>query len=109
LAWVGYAITLFLSERKTKDTAAFQRSRRVKLLMEKSTAMAGYILSQMIQDQDDERYGLVMGGYGHYELQVDPVKAKVVERFIDQPVNWCSTEHNIDSYFFLRDLGRLKG
>jgi hypothetical protein len=36
----------------------------------------------------DQRYGSILGG---------------------PDVEWASTEHNIDAYFFLRDLGRLPG
>ena len=107
LAWVGYATACYLNQRLTDDPEDSKRSPRVKLLIEKSTAMADYILSQMVEDPDDKRYGLVKGGYGLYELKYDPVQKEVMQRFIDQPVEWCSTEHNIDSYFFLRDLGRL--
>jgi len=109
LAWLGYAITYYLNERKIKDPDAFKRSPRVKLLTEKSTAMADYILARIVNDKGDKRYGLVRGGYGEYKLKYDPIRGKVVEHFIDQPIGWCSTEHNIDSYFFLRDLGRLTG
>lgn len=109
LAWVGYATTYYLTERKIKDPDAFKRSPRVRLLTEKSMAMASYILSGMVNDREDKRYGLVRGGYGEYQLKYDAVRGKVVEHFIDQTVGWCSTEHNIDSYFFLRDLGRLTG
>ena len=109
LAWIGYATTFYLNERKIKDPDAFKRSPRVRLLTEKSMAMANYILSIIVSDREDKRYGLVRGGYTKYELKYDAVQRKVVEHFIDQPVGWCSTEHNIDSYFFLRDLGRLTG
>lgn len=107
LAWVGYVTVFYLSQRLTEDSEGAKRSPRVKLLRKKSTAMAEYILSQMVEDVDDERYGLVRGGYGLYELKYDPIQKEVIQPFIDQTVEWCSTEHNIDSYFFLRDLGRL--
>lgn len=107
LAWVGYATVLYLEQRLTEDPEDSKSSPRVKLLVEKSIAMADYILAQMVEDWYDERYGLVRGGYGLYELKYDPVQKEVIQHFIDQPVEWCSTEHNIDSYFFLRDLGRL--
>lgn len=107
LAWVGYATVCYLNQRLTESPEDSKRSPRVSLLMEKSIAMADYILSQMVENRGDKRYGLVKGGYGLYELKYDPVQMEVMQRFIDQPVEWCSTEHNIDSYFFLRDLGRL--
>ncbi len=109
LAWLGYAITYYLNERKIEDPDAFESSPRVRLLTEKSMSMANYILARMVSDKEDKRYGLVTGGYGEYKLKYDPIQGKVVEHFIDQPIGWCSTEHNIDSFFFLRDLGRLTG
>ncbi len=109
LAWVGYATVLYLEQRLAENPEDYKRSSRVKLLKDKSIAMADYILSQMVEDRKDERYGLVKGGYGLYELKYDPANRKVIQPFIARPVGWCSTEHNIDSYFFLRDLGRLTG
>jgi hypothetical protein len=109
LAWVGYATVLYLDQRLTENPEDYRRSQRVKLLLENLTAIAGYILSQMVEDSDDHRYGLVKGGYGLYELKYDSARNEVIQHFIDLPVEWCSTEHNIDSYFFLRDLGRLTG
>jgi len=109
LAWVGYANVYYLTERKIKEPDVFKRSPRVRLITEKSMAMANYIISRMVQDREDKRYGLVKGGYGEYNLKYDATLGKVVENFIDRPIRWCSTEHNIDSYFFLRDLGRLTG
>ena len=107
LAWVGYATVLYLDQRMTENPEDSKSSPRVKLLIEKSAAMADCILSQMVEDPEDKRYGLVKGGYGLYELKYDPDQGEVIQSFIDQPVEWCSTEHNIDSYFFLHDLGCL--
>jgi len=56
LAWVGYATVFYLNQRLTEDQEGSKRSPRVKLLWEKSTAMADYILSQMVEDRYDERY-----------------------------------------------------
>ena len=109
LAWLGYAITYYLNKRKIEDPDAFESSHRVRLLTEKSMSMANYILARVVSDKEDKRYGLVSGGYGEYKLKYDPIQGKVVEHFIDKPIGWCSTEHNIDSFFFLRDLGRLTG
>ena len=49
---------------------------------------------------DDPRYGSVLGGVGWYDSNYE---------YHDEPVTWASTEHNIDAYFFLRDLGQLTG
>jgi hypothetical protein len=46
---------------------------------------------------------------GHYKLGMDYTWQLIPYQFFDTPVDWCSTEHNIDSYFFLRDLGKATG
>lgn len=47
------------------------------------------------------RFGSVRGGRGNYDL--------TTWDFQGEPVPWVSTEHNIDVYFFLRDLYHLTG
>ncbi len=67
------------------------------------TGIADYILSLQILDPiTDTGYGLFKGGYGRWSHE-NP------DEFIDGEVGWVSAEHNIDIYFFLRDLGELTG
>ena len=93
LAWVGTAAVEY--ERATSDTQF--RSLAI--------GIADYLLSLQASkrnsfDVDDPRYGSVLGGVGWYD-----------EGYVyhDEPVAWASTEHNIDAYFFLRDLSALIG
>jgi hypothetical protein len=98
-AWVGYAATEYLdAERggpaRPEITAMAHR-------------IADYLLARQVRRAGDPRDGLVLGGSGNYrqELAGDQVR----EVFIPGEVDWASTEHNIDAYFFLRDFGVLAG
>jgi len=67
------------------------------------TGVAEYILSLQVLDPiTDARYGLFKGGYGRWSHEPP-------DEFVDGEVDWISAEHNIDIYFFLRDLGQLTG
>ncbi len=48
----------------------------------------------------DPRYGSILGGRGRYDSNYV---------FHPEPVTFVGTEHNVDAYFFLRDLGYLSG
>ncbi len=81
LAWAGYAAVRY--EQVTGD----DRFRPL------ATGIADYLVTLQVASWNghapsDPRYGSVLGG---------------------PDVDWASTEHNIDAYFFLRDLGRLPG
>ena len=68
--------------------------------MEVMTGVGDYLLTlQYTTTITDPRYGLFLGGYGRW----------FEDFFFDQNVAWAATEHNIDVYFFLRDLGELTG
>jgi beta propeller repeat protein len=85
--WLGYGY-LFYS-RRYGDMQFVEVMNRI----------GDYILGQQILDPSDSRYGLFKGGYGRWFENL----------FFDQDITWVSTEHNIDIYFFLRDLGQLTG
>lgn len=81
LAWVGYAAVRY--EQVTGD----DQFRGL------ATGIADYLVTLQVASWNghatsDQRYGSVLGG---------------------PDVEWASTEHNIDAYFFLRDLSRLPG
>jgi beta propeller repeat protein len=63
------------------------------------TRVADYILSQQVLTPTDRRYGLFTGGFGHW----------ISETLTGTEITWAATEHNIDAYFFLRDLGQATG
>lgn len=98
-AWVGYAATEYLdaerggSERETAARLAH--------------GIATYLLNQQIEDTADARNGLVLGGEGTFRPEARA--HEVQETYVPGPVQWASTEHNIDAFFFLRDFGRLTG
>ena len=89
ISWAGYAFVLY--QRATGDD-------RYELIARRT---ADYLLSEQIA-LGTEGCGeiLITGGYGRYDAnnQFSPVE-----------IDWVSTEHNIDAYFFLRDLGELLG
>lgn len=97
IAWVGYAAVEYLNA----DRGGPERERIVAL----AHRVAHYLLTQQ-SNAEDGRAGLVLGGYGRfaYEAVAD---GGIRERYVPGPLDWASTEHNIDAYFFLRDLGAL--
>lgn len=75
-AWLGYA--LVYSDRLTH-----------------AQILAEFMMTRRVSIPGDVREGLFRGGFG--EIKKD--------RFIEKEIEWISTEHNIDTYFFFRDLG----
>ncbi|WP_217921851.1 hypothetical protein [Miltoncostaea oceani] len=93
LAWVGTAAVEY--ELATGD-------RRFRPLAQ---GLARYLLGRQVTREngfaaDDPRYGSVRGGEGRYGPGYE---------YIPEEIAWVSTEHNIDAYFFLRDLGYVLG
>lgn len=89
--WLGYGYLFY--DRRFGDTQ----------FTAVATGIGDYILPEQILVEDDPRYGLFKGGYGGWHDTGETVE------WYDGPIEWVSTEHNIDIYFFLRDLGRLSG
>ena len=92
-AWVGTAALAY--ELRSGSTAyrAFATRLADNLLTLQVTTANGFATS-------DPRYGSLLGGVGYYDAN---------GQFVPTPVQWASTEHNIDAYFFLRDLGYATG
>lgn len=107
-AWVGYAACFFLSVQAAQDPGWVKSNpedaERYLALAER---IADGILKRRITDSDDFRRGLVTGGKGTYVYEVN--KGKISEKFVPGEVSWCSVEHNIDAYYFFRELHRLTG
>jgi len=59
-----------------------------------------WILSQMVTDPKDLRYGLLKGGNGEYSNNYD---------FSDTEIAWCSTEHQVSSMQGLYGLLKVTG
>jgi hypothetical protein len=76
VAWLGYSLVY---------------SNRLK----SAQILADFLLTRRVSIPGDPRNGLFRGGFGQIKK----------DRFIDKEIEWISTEHNIDAYFFFRDLG----
>jgi hypothetical protein len=94
-AWFGYGLLFY---RRLYSDPQF---------MSVITRTADYILDHQVLDHEatsptqDLRYGLFKGGFGNWITQTG--------EFTDTHIEWVATEHNIDVYFFLRDLGLMTG
>lgn len=97
LAWVGYAAAVYL------DTDAIGPYRAEAIAL--AHKAAGHILSRQVQRAGDPRDGLVVGGEGTYRYQLRA--GRVEQVFLPGDLAWASTEHNIDTYFFLSTLARV--
>jgi hypothetical protein len=107
LAWVGYALTYYLQARQL-DSAGFAYQDRLGVqFRENAEAIARYILARQVSASDDPRFGLVTGGTGSSAVSLSGAAATPTESYNDAAVQWVSMEHNIDTWYFLRDLGRL--
>ena len=99
LAWAGYAAVEYLNS----DPGGPAREAIVRM----AHRIASYLAGHQIDRRGDPREGLVTGGEGN--LVYGFGKNGVDEDFVPGQIEWASVEHNVDAYFFLRDLGRLTG
>ncbi len=89
ISWAGYAFVMY--QRMTGDARYLVTARRT----------ADYLLTQQVTDPSDPRFGLLRGGHGNYNT--------TDWSFTPGQIEWISTEHNVDAFFFLRDLGAWTG
>jgi len=87
IAWAGYAAVHEAIQSGDKSFLGFARK------------VASWVLQQQIKDPADPRHGLVTAGSGTW----------VGNRVEPGRLGFCVTEHQIDAFFFLRDLGWLTG
>jgi hypothetical protein len=99
LAWVGYAAVEYV------DAAAGGPAREAIVRM--AHRIAGYLAAHQVDVPGDAREGLVTGGEGNFVYDVQAGGAE--ETFVPGAVEWASVEHNVDTFFFLRDLARVTG
>ncbi len=109
VAWFGYAVTYYLHARGEEEATFLVEDTLAQGYLEMAEAIAGYILQNQVIDPADRRYGLVTGGWGDYEIKINPGSGTPVEEYVPSRVPWVSMEHNIDIYFFLRGLHTLTG
>lgn len=97
-AWCGYAAAELL------DAGAWSGGDRDRVVAF-GHRIAAYLLARQV-DRDDPRQGLILGGEGTHVADVDDGGA-ITSRFVPGVATWCSSEHNIDAYFFLRRFGTI--
>lgn len=98
IAWVGYAAVEYLNAERGGP-----ERERISALCHRA---AQYLIG-LQASEPDALAGLVLGGFGSFVL--DAADGGVHERYVSGPISWASTEHNVDAYFFLRDLAHLTG
>ena len=108
-AWLGYAITYYLKSRLVEHPNLFQQDNEAVNHLQMAQSIADRILLRQITDPADSRYGFITGGEGRYSYRWNKEVEDIEEYFIPGSIQWASVEHNIDIYFFLRDLARLSG
>jgi hypothetical protein len=109
VAWAGYAAAFYLRARHSGDPSFLDEDPFAGNYLDMARSIASYILRHQIRDENDVRHGLVTGGDGTYTLHIPEASGEPVEEYDGSSLAWVSTEHNIDSYFFLMDLGLLTG
>lgn len=107
-AWVGYAATYYLLGRLAAEPDFDLNSNAPRRIRTLAVLIADHLLSLQIDDPADRRHGLVTGGSGTYTFSAGDSDA-IIADFDPSPVEWASTEHNIDAYFLFRDLAALTG
>ncbi|OGH61411.1 MAG: hypothetical protein A3G34_05355 [Candidatus Lindowbacteria bacterium RIFCSPLOWO2_12_FULL_62_27] len=103
--WVGYAVSYYILSELAKNPNALNDDRILADYLQFAEKIASAVLSRQIQSAGDPRYGLVTGGKGVYIYASEGGTLQEVYR--PGEVVWCSAEHNIDAFFFLRDLGYI--
>jgi hypothetical protein len=103
-AWVGYAAVYYVRTRLAEDPSALQKG-DVQMVLELARSLGTYLLGIQVLKKGDLRYGLVTGGRNSFELKLEEHGAD--EIFRAGSIDWISTEHNIDAFFFMRDLGAV--
>lgn len=59
-----------------------------------------WLLGQKVTDESDPRYGFLKGGYGSYDTDYN---------YVEEEIEWCSTEHQVSSLQALNGLYEVTG
>ncbi|PKL16296.1 MAG: hypothetical protein CVV49_16905 [Spirochaetae bacterium HGW-Spirochaetae-5] len=102
-AWVGYSAVYYIQARLVEDPSFLKSNREAKTILAFAQSIGDHLIKMQVQKNGDLRQGLITGGKNSYTLKLEG--KNVNEIFIETNIDWISTEHNIDAYFFLRDLG----
>jgi hypothetical protein len=97
IAWVGFAAVAYLDA----DRGGAGRDAIARMAHE----IARYLLAHQVHSTHDPRDGLITGGFGSLVYEIS--QAGLRERLVPGEIEWASTEHNVDAFFFLRALGRV--
>ncbi|TAL36888.1 MAG: hypothetical protein EPN93_06895 [Spirochaetes bacterium] len=103
-SWVGYASVYYL-QQKVKESPDALSTKEARELLGFTKSIADYLLKLQVREENDLRYGLITGGRNSVVLKYE--NNAVIEVFQEGSIDWISAEHNIDAYYFLRDLGLL--
>ena len=106
-AWVGYSIVYYLQKRMEEHENFLLQDPLAKQFLQFAEKTANFLARKQVLDKNDLRHGLITGGSGTYQLKLSKDSKGVKEDFISNSIDWVSAEHNIDAYFFLRDLARI--
>lgn len=106
-AWLGYSAVYYLRSRDSDEPGYLSANKEAKAILAMARSVAEYLIGLQVKDARDIRYGLVLGGRASYAFAY--VGTGVEEILDEDPIEWVSAEHNIDAFFFFRDLGRLTG
>ena len=106
-AWVGYSIVYYLQKRMDEHEKFLLQDPLAKQFLQYAEKTANFLARKQVLDKNDLRHGLITGGSGTYQLKLSEDSNGVNEDFISKSIDWVSAEHNIDAYFFLRDLARI--
>ena len=90
IAWIGYALAFY--QRVTGDDRYYMHMMRT----------AEFLLGMEIVVGPNA--SLITGGYGTIEIPQNAID--IDTPFVGKKLQWCGTEHNIDCYFFFRELFR---
>jgi len=101
-AWVGYSAVYYLQTRLSEDPSFLDTNHEAKTILKLAKSLGDYLLKMQINKSSDLRNGLITGGKNSYSLMLK--NNIVTEIFRETEIDWISSEHNIDAYFFLRDL-----
>ncbi len=104
-AWVGYAAVFYLQQKMKEAPDTLTASKEAQGILRMSKSIADYLLTLQVRAENDLRYGLITGGRNSVILKFE--NNIVNEVFKEGSIDWISTEHNIDSFYFLRDLGKI--
>jgi hypothetical protein len=109
VAWAGYALSYYLQARALETPEFGSKDPLGIQFLSSAESIARWLLARQAPAGSDPRAELLTGGSGSAVLAFPDGAAGPTEISSAAPVEWVSTEHNIDAWYFLRDLGRLTG